>query len=64
MRRQKTKLPNNETSDAAEPVILLPGAVLVNDGSSVPMSGAAIRIDGNRIAEVAEAKAVLEALSR
>ena len=45
----------------AESVILLPDAVLVNDGSPDPLPGAAVRIDGNRIAEVGEAKGVLEA---
>ena len=61
MSRRRTKSPNDDAGGAAEPVILLPDAVLVNDGSTVPVSGAAIRIDGNRVAEVGEANSVLHA---
>lgn len=61
MSRRRTKSLNDAAGGAAEPVILLPDAVLVNDGSTVPVPGAAIRIDGNRVAEVGEAKGVLDA---
>ena len=61
MSRRQTKLLNDAAGGAAEPVILVPNAVLVNDGATVPVSGAAIRIDGNRVAEVGEAKSVLDA---
>ncbi len=61
MSGRQTKFLNDAAGGAAEPVILVPDAVLVNDGSTVPVPGAAIRIDGNRVAEVGEAKSVLDA---
>ena len=61
MPRRRTKSRNDGAGGTAEPVILLPDAVLVNDGSPDPLPGAAVRIDGNRIAEVGDAKGVLDA---
>ena len=58
MPRRRMKSRNDGAGGTAEPVILLPDAVLVNDGSPDPLLGAAVRIDANRIGEVGDAKGV------
>jgi cytosine/adenosine deaminase-related metal-dependent hydrolase len=63
MSEQKTKPSNDDASGTPTSVILLPDAVLVNGGADGLRPHAAIRIQGNRVAEVDEAQSVLQAHS-
>ena len=61
MSDRPTKSPTDDHGGALQPVVLLPEAVLVNGGSDGLLSGAALRVDAGRIAELGDPAHVLEA---